>query len=162
MSRKKVRFDIQSTKSFCGGAPQREGYETDMAFIRACVKYSAEWRREYQCTGCSNQDCPQHGQLRSLSEVESLDGHNNDELAAFLKRTKEVFPLYPDMSVANGELIGGFQHTTTALAPQLADKVIKLRDKIDRCDMVLMQLQDTAKGFEGNLVDEARIILGEK
>ncbi len=55
------RFWLQPTKSFSEGAPQRESYETEAAFDRACTAYADEWRKTYLCAGCSDVACPQCG-----------------------------------------------------------------------------------------------------
>lgn len=53
-------FHLQETISFPDGAPQREEYDTDNYFYRACRKYEAEWRLAYEHPGkCENRDCPQ-------------------------------------------------------------------------------------------------------
>lgn len=54
-------FWIQPTASFPEGAPQREEYDSDSSHSRACRKYAEEWRQEFECPGCNNLDCPQHG-----------------------------------------------------------------------------------------------------
>jgi len=54
-------FWLQPTKSF-ENAPQREEYEDDESFARACKAYGREWRETYFCedANCQNRDCPQH------------------------------------------------------------------------------------------------------
>jgi hypothetical protein len=58
-----ARFSLQGTASFPDGAPQREEYDDDYEFERACWLYAAEWRSEYLCCdeGCADPNCPQHG-----------------------------------------------------------------------------------------------------
>jgi hypothetical protein len=60
-NRKKERFHLQATKSFPDGAPQRENYDHDDDCFRAEAKYSAEWRKEFECPGCTDVCCPQCG-----------------------------------------------------------------------------------------------------
>ena len=55
------RFWLQATATFPEGAPQRESFGSDAAFDRACVKYAAEWRETYHCSGCNDVACPQCG-----------------------------------------------------------------------------------------------------
>ena len=53
-------FNVQPTRSFQDGAPQRENYVSDRYFEMACRKYAAEWVLEYKHPGvCENRDCPQ-------------------------------------------------------------------------------------------------------
>jgi len=54
-------FWLQPTKSF-ENAPQREEYEDDESFARACKAYGREWRETYFCedANCQNRDCPPH------------------------------------------------------------------------------------------------------
>lgn len=59
--KKREVFWLQPTKSFPEGAPQREEYDTDRDHDRACDRYGEEWREEYDCPGCSNPECPEHG-----------------------------------------------------------------------------------------------------
>ena len=61
MAKEKAVFWLQPTRSFRDGAPQRENYVSDEAFFAACKKYDAEWRSKYECPGCENPECPQHG-----------------------------------------------------------------------------------------------------
>lgn len=63
MAQKNVlRFCIQPTPSF-QVAPQREEYESDEEHLAHCVRYGAEWRKEYRHEGaCVDHSCPQcHG-----------------------------------------------------------------------------------------------------
>ena len=55
------RFWLQPTATFAEGAPQRESYAGAAAYDRACVKYAAEWRAMYRCSGCDDVACPQCG-----------------------------------------------------------------------------------------------------
>ena len=59
-------FDLNPTRSFQDGAPQRESYDSDAAYFRAERKYDEEWREEYECKGCGDPGCPQcgHGRVR--------------------------------------------------------------------------------------------------
>jgi hypothetical protein len=61
MKQKQVAcFQLQATKSFPDGAPQRENAHSDEHFYRVCRKYAAEWVMEYKHPGsCRNRDCPQ-------------------------------------------------------------------------------------------------------
>lgn len=61
VGRKKAFFRLQATKSFPDGAPQRESYDHDDDCFRAEVKYAAEWRKEFECPGCTDPGCPQCG-----------------------------------------------------------------------------------------------------
>lgn len=54
------RFCVQPTRSFEDGAPQREEFDSDESHLVACVKYGAEWRKEYKHEGiCKDYACPQ-------------------------------------------------------------------------------------------------------
>ena len=57
----KVKFCLQPTHTFRDGAPAREEYDSDEQHENACRVYEGEWLQEYECTGCRNGDCPQHG-----------------------------------------------------------------------------------------------------
>lgn len=60
-----ARFGIlQPTRSFPGGAPLREYFQTDTEQLLAARIYAHEWRAQYECAGCELPDCPQHGVLR--------------------------------------------------------------------------------------------------
>lgn len=59
--RKKERFGLQVTKSFPEGPPQRENYHNDDDCFHAELKYAAEWRKEFECPGCTDLCCPQCG-----------------------------------------------------------------------------------------------------
>lgn len=59
--RKKQQFHLQPTKSFPNGAPQRENFDHDDDCFRAEMKYAAEWRKEFECSGCGDLGCPQCG-----------------------------------------------------------------------------------------------------
>ena len=61
MKKEVRRFWLQETRSFPEGAPQRESYNSDAAYDRACVTYDGEWRLQYHCAGCDDVVCPQCG-----------------------------------------------------------------------------------------------------
>lgn len=68
IERKSVaRFWLQPTATFPEGAPQRESFDSDRAFDRACVTYAREWRGLYRCGGCGDVACPQCGAEGSLA-----------------------------------------------------------------------------------------------
>lgn len=79
---KRVRFWLQPTKSFPEGAPQREEYNTDRYHDEACERYAAEWRAEYECTGCDRWECPQHGHS---DEPALFDADGNYDFKAMAK-----------------------------------------------------------------------------
>jgi hypothetical protein len=55
-------FNLQPTRSFPQGAPQREEYDTDEDLDAADKVYVREWREEYECRGCDDRYCPQCGE----------------------------------------------------------------------------------------------------
>ena len=62
MGRERVaKFCLQPTKSYPDGAPQRESYYSDGAYLCACDAYDVEWRHKYKCQGCDDCCCPQCG-----------------------------------------------------------------------------------------------------
>jgi hypothetical protein len=60
-----VRFFLQTTPSFLC-APQREMYDDDSSHEAASLRYAKEWRTLYECVGCDNRDCPDHGKDERL------------------------------------------------------------------------------------------------
>jgi len=62
MRRKVPAFHLQKTESFPEGAPQREEYDSDHHYERACRLYEAEWLAAYECGNprCKDSNCPQH------------------------------------------------------------------------------------------------------
>jgi len=77
MNKIKVVFNIQPTKSYPEGGPQREEYWNGRAFAFACHKYAIEWCDKFECIGCrGNRDCPQHYPStleQMIKEMEELD-----------------------------------------------------------------------------------------
>ena len=59
-------FTLQSTRSF-DGAPQREEFESDAAFLLAIDRYQREWRDQYQRIGCTVSLCPQCDEVKFKS-----------------------------------------------------------------------------------------------
>jgi len=87
------RFWLQPTASFMGGAPQREEYLDDQAFLNACLVYEEEWRAQYECgeTNCQNRDCPQHWPMKGTDALSVMtDGIRLGKLADELESNQGI------------------------------------------------------------------------